>query len=595
MLRFVPQLAPFFVGCCSRQWCCAALLSVAWGCFPLELSSAQEEDYPVPAEAQRQEGVPEGKVEGPFSLTSNIYPGTEREYWIYVPAQYDAQKPACTLIVQDGIKRAQGWNIPQICDNLIHTQAMPITVGIFVTPGIVPAKSEKSQPRFNRSFEYDALGDRYARFLLEELIPEVSKRYALSSDPNDRALAGSSSGGICAFNAAWERPDAFRRVICTVGTFVGLRGGDALPVLVRKTEPKPLRIFLQDGSRDNNIYAGDWWIANQNMLSSLTWAGYDVKNIWGEGGHNAKHSSFIMPEALRWLWRDYPEPIKVAPNATVERRIDVLVPGAAWEVVSSGHELAEAPTCNAAGELFFCDSKAGRVYRVGEDGKTRIFADQTGRITSLAFGPTGHLYGCKDSKQIVRFDAEGKEQVIVPDIRCHSLVTLPDGFYINDQATPAIWWSTYEGGLQKALALPEAVSAVAATADQAFMHLLQSSAQSTWHARINADRQLEHRQQFGFLHMPYLDRNSGATSAVVDTEGRGFVVTKVGVQVIDQLGRVHFILAVPVGSQINGLAFGGTRRDILYATAGPNVYRRTLKAKGIVTFEAPVELPTPGL
>lgn len=559
------------------------------------LVAADEPDYPVPPEAIKQEGVPEGKVEGPFTLSSKIYPGTEREYWIYVPAQYSADKPACTLIVQDGLGRAQGWSLPQICDNLIHSGEMPVTVGIFVDPGIVPAIKSKSQPRYNRSFEYDALGDRYARFLLEELIPEVSKKFSLSSDPNDRALAGASSGGICAFNAAWERPDAFRRVLCTIGTFVGLRGGDAFPVLVRKVEPKPLRVFLQDGSQDLNIYAGDWWQANQSMLSSLTWAGYDVKHVWGEGGHNAKHSSAIMPDALRWLWRGYPEPIKAAPNANVVRRIDVLVPDAGWREVSSGHELAEAPACSASGELFFCDSKAGRIYRVGEDGKTRIFANQTGRITSLAFGPTGNLWGCRDGKQIVRFDAEGKETVVMADIKCHGIVTLPNGFYVNDQLTPALWWSTYEGGLQAALDLTEPVTAMAPTADQAFMHLLSANNQSTGHARIAADQTLDNRQPFGYLHLPYMRPTSGASAVVVDSEGRSYMATAAGIQVLDQLGRVHFIINSPSANPINGLDFGGTRRDTLYVTAGGSVYSRTLKAKGLATFEAPVEPPKPGL
>lgn len=559
------------------------------------VAAAEEPDYPLPPEAHKQEGVPEGKIEGPFTMSSKIYAGTERNYWIYVPAQYAADKPACTLIVQDGLGRAQGWNLPQICDHLIHAGEMPVTIGIYVDPGIVPATKAKSQPRFNRSFEYDALGDRYARFLLEELIPEVSKKYSLSSDANDRALAGASSGGICAFNAAWERPDAFRRVLCTIGTFVGLRGGDAFPVLVRKFEPRPLRVFLQDGSNDLNIYAGDWWQANQSMLSALTWAGYDVKHVWGEGGHNTKHSSAIMPDALRWLWRGYPDPIAVAPNRKVERRIDVLIPDSGWREVSPGHEMAEAPACNASGELFFCDSKAGRIYRVGDDGKTRIFADQTGRITSLAFGPNGNLWGCKDGKQIVQYNAEGKETVVIAETKCQSLVTLPNGIYINDQSTPALRWSSYEGVLKSALDLAEPVSAMTPTADQAFMHLLSATSQSTAHARIAADQTLEYRQLFGYLHLPYLRPNSGASAVVVDSEGRSYMATAAGIQVLDQLGRVHLILNSPTAGALNGLAFGGARRDTLYVTAGSSVYSRTLKAKGLATFEPPVEPPKPGL
>src|SRR5690606_18553085 len=152
--------------------------------------------------------------------------------------------------------------------------------GIFIDHGKVPAEGADNYPRYNRSYEYDALGDRYARFLLEEILPEVKKSYNLSDKPDDRSIAGASSEAICAFNAAWERPDAFRRVLSTIGTYVGLRGGDEFATLVRKSEPKPLRVFLEDGNTDLNIYAGDWWVANQDMLSSLSWAGYEVEHIW---------------------------------------------------------------------------------------------------------------------------------------------------------------------------------------------------------------------------------------------------------------------------------------------------------------------------
>ncbi len=209
---------------------------LALSCAPLSGISnlaAQEEDYSVPQAAEKQAGVPVGTISEAIEFRSKVFPGTTRNYWIYVPAQYDPEKPACSIIVQDGLNRANGWKLPQVFDNLIHSGEMPVTIGIFVSPGIVPAVSEDAQPRFNRSFEYDSMGDRYARFLLEELIPEVSKSHNLSTNPNDRMLAGASSGGICAFNAAWERPDAFRRVFSTIGTFVGLRGANAFPVLVR--------------------------------------------------------------------------------------------------------------------------------------------------------------------------------------------------------------------------------------------------------------------------------------------------------------------------------------------------------------------------
>lgn len=205
-----------------------------------------KESYPPHPDSLKKAGIPEGEVKGPYKFKSDIFPGTVRDYWVYVPSQYDAAKPACLMVVQDGLSLANRWNIPLTFDNLIHEKAMPVTLGLFVTPGSVPATSSKTMERRNRSFEYDSLGDRYARFLIEELIPEVKKTYHISDDPNDRAIGGSSSGAICAFTVAWERPDAFRRVFSGVGTFTGLRGGDSYAVLIRKTEPKPIRVFLQD-------------------------------------------------------------------------------------------------------------------------------------------------------------------------------------------------------------------------------------------------------------------------------------------------------------------------------------------------------------
>ncbi len=573
---------------CAACICCLLACTLAW---------SQDETYSTPPESEKQEGVPEGRIEGPFDLSSRIFAGTTRQYWVYVPEQYQPDKPACTLIVQDGLKCAEEWRLPQICDNLIHAKEMPVTIGIFVSPGEVKPSSADAQPRFNRSFEYDSLGDRYARFLLEELIPEVIRAHQLnlSTDPNHRAIAGASSGGICAFNVAWERPNEFRRVLSTIGTFVGLRGGNEFPTLVRKTEPKPLRVFLQDGSHDLNLYAGDWWIANQDMLSALVFAGYDVKHVWGTGGHNGRHAAAIMPDALRWLWRDYPEPIKIAPNASVERRVDVLMGEQGWQSVSSGHALAEAPACNAEGELFFCDSKAGRIYRVGEDSKTRIFADQAGRITSLSFGPDGSLYAIRDDKHIVRFDAEGKETLLIKDTAAESLKVLPSGIYYTDPVTPAIHRCTFEGGDSIAMPLRFPASGLAPTADHAFLQLVGHDSQFTMNCKVGPSGELEHRQEFGYLHLPYGNGKSQATDIVMDRLGRAYVTSGIGVQVLDQLGRVNLILSPPSTEPLNGLSFGGAARQTLFVTAGDSVFRRELKTQGCFSFEPPVVLPRPNL
>ena len=218
-------------------------------------------------DSQVQPGTPVGDViKGEFS-DSRIYPGTWREYWVYVPRQLDRSKPAPVMVFQDGLQ----YNAPVVFDNLIHKKAIPPMVGVFVMHGRVKAPSSEALDRMNRSFEYDAVSDDYARFLLDEMLPYVAKTHGLtlSTDANDRGIAGNSSGAIAAFAAAWQRPDAFRRVFSAIGTYVGLRGGNEFPVLIRKTEPKPIRVFLQDGQNDLNNYTGSWFIANQDMLSAL--------------------------------------------------------------------------------------------------------------------------------------------------------------------------------------------------------------------------------------------------------------------------------------------------------------------------------------
>ena len=189
-------------------------------------------EYPPAPEMKRQAGVPRGKVTK-HSWTSEIFPGTVRDYWVYVPAQYDSTKPTAVMVFQDGggyvSEEDNGWSTPAVFDNLIHKGEMPATIGIFIDPGVLPGLREDHQNRYNRSFEYDALGDRYARFLSEEILPEAAKSYNLSDDPNDRAIAGSSSGGICAFTVAWNGPDQFRRVLSFIGSYTNLRGGQIYP------------------------------------------------------------------------------------------------------------------------------------------------------------------------------------------------------------------------------------------------------------------------------------------------------------------------------------------------------------------------------
>jgi enterochelin esterase family protein len=197
------------------------------------------------------------------------------------------------------------WRVPTVFDNLIAKKEMPVTLGIFINPGTIPPAGEGQRGRSNRSFEYDSLGDQYARFLLEEILPEVGKNYNLTKNPEGRAIAGISSGGICAWTVAWERPNEFRKVLSAVGSFTNIRGGHTYQAMLRKTEKKPIRIFLQDGANDLDNLHGNWPLANQEMAASLKFMGYDYKFEFGTEGHNAKHGGAILPESLRWLWRGY--------------------------------------------------------------------------------------------------------------------------------------------------------------------------------------------------------------------------------------------------------------------------------------------------
>jgi enterochelin esterase family protein len=285
-----------------------ATLRLAFHLIPLLPASAQD-DYTHGPDSQRQEGVPKGDVTQHRWTKSRVFPGTERDFWIYVPKQVDKKTPAAVMVFQDGgwyVDDNRDFRVPTVFDNLIHKGGMPPTVGVFINPGVFPAKGG-DKPQSNRSVEYDTLSDAYARFLLEEILPDVEKRakVKLSDTPEDRAICGISSGGICAWTAAWERPDAFRKVLSHVGSFTNIRGGHVYPALIRKTKPvKPIRVFLQGGAGDLDNEHGSWPLANQEMAAALKFAGYDYRFEFGTGGHNGRHGGALLPESLRWLWRE---------------------------------------------------------------------------------------------------------------------------------------------------------------------------------------------------------------------------------------------------------------------------------------------------
>jgi enterochelin esterase family protein len=278
-----------------------------WSSAALALAA---DDYKLGPDSMEQAGVPKGTVTHAKWESKTVFPGTIRDYWVYVPAEYDGKTPACVMVFQDGkayVDPRGSFRVPTVLDNLIHKGEMPVTIGIFLNPGS------------NRSFEYDSLTDQYARFLLEEILPSVGAKYRLTDDPEGRAICGISSGGICAWTVAWERPDKFRKVLTHVGSFTNIRGGHVYPSLIRKTAPKPIRIFLQDGAHDLDNAHGNWPLSNQQMAAALNFAHYDYKFVFGDGAHNGKHGGSILPDSLRWLWRDYKPKTSVKIDATKQR------------------------------------------------------------------------------------------------------------------------------------------------------------------------------------------------------------------------------------------------------------------------------------
>lgn len=546
--------------------------------------------------------VPKGEVLKFSFEQSKIFPGTYREYSVYIPKQYSPDKPACVHINQDGVQ----FNAPAVFDELIAKKEMPITIGVFIGHGRVKALDPKSGlDRFNRSFEYDGLGDNYARFLLEELLPDVETKKAsdgreikLSKNGNDRCIAGSSSGAICAFTAAWERPNEFRRVFSAIGTYVGLRGGNEYPTLVRKVEPKALRIFLEDGSNDNNIYAGDWWMANQELERSLVFAGYEVNHKWGDGGHNGKHATEIFPEAMRWIWKDYPNPIKAGLGSPQLK--DILIPGEDWKLVSEGYKFTEGPAANEQGEIFFNDIPNLKTYKIAADGKISVLVENSERANGQAIGPNGNLYAIRMEAENIMQLVGGEWTMVKSGFRCNDLVIRRDGsIYATkpgwDGKSPSEIIYISPTGERKVVDTGLIFSnGVTVSPDQTLLYVADSRTHWVYSYQIQPDGSLAHKQKYYHLHVPDTAEDSGADGMRCDRDGRLWVATKMGLQVCDQAGRVNCIIPTPNGKCSN-LCFGGPKFDTVYATCGEKVYSRKVKVTGANPWQAPIKPAAPRL
>lgn len=563
---------------------------------------AQTDPYPLGPDSQRKAGVPAGRVTQ-HKHESKIFPGTMRDYWVYVPAQYKAENPACLMVFQDGgsyvtVDEDSRWRVPIVFDNLIHQGEMPVTIGVFINPGVLPAlQPETQQNRYNRSYEYDGMSDRYAKFLIDEILPEVEKSYNLTKDPNCRGIGGSSSGAIAAFTVAWHRPDSFRRVLSFIGSYVNLRGGHAYDSLVRKTEPKPLRVFLQDGERDLNIYSGSWWHANQSLAASLQFAGYESKNVWGTEAHNGRHGSAILPDALRWLWKDWQEPIRASTKGAERHMVtEFLDPESHWEQVSEGHQFSEGPAVDASGNVFFTDTRGDKLWRVDTNGKTTLFKDKPGLAVGMMFGKDGKLYACRRKPaQVITYDPDGTETVLVDGIDGNDLaVTAAGEIYMTDPAAHKLW---YIGLDRKPRVVHEGISfpnGIVLSPDESLVIVADSDSKWVRSFQRLPDGSLTNEEPFYGLEMPDQGGRSGADGMTLDTEGYLYVATSLGIQICDQPGRVVAIVNRPADRNPSNAVFGGKDLNYLYITAGDKVWRRKIRRKGFFPWQ-PVKPPVPRL
>jgi len=561
-----------------------------------------------------RDDVPHGRVEQMPPWKSKIFPDTVRDWAIYVPAQYQPGTPAALMVFQDGhsYQKPDGqWRVPVVFDNLIAAGTMPPTIAVFLNPGHATAKPEPKNPwkSSNRGYEYDSLGDRYARFLLEEIIPEVEKRYAITADPEMRAICGASSGGICSFTVAWERPDAFRKVLSTIGSFTNLRGGNVYPSLVRQTEPKPLRVYLADTSGDLDNAFGSWPIANRQLAAALQSMGYDLRFDWAEGyGHNARQASAVFPEALAWLWRSD----KSAPEVDLSGNLrgdltlmKLLIPGETWQPLATGLGFADGPCCDADGNLFFCDMKEPAVYRIaaadveaGRDARHQVTRES---VSGLEFGPDGMLYACQGAKRrVIRIDpASGNVTEVARDVTPNDLAISPDGliFITETKAGQVTRIDPATGATRIVGREIIAPNGIAFTPDGGTLAVSEYRGRHAWMFRLTAASELDAKLpaitlwrpidpqgEFAFNQPPPYQAASRGDGMAVDRAGRFYITSALGVQVFDPTGRHSGLLPPPdrdgPSKPLTSCMLAGLERDILVVTNGDQIFRRRLRIAG---------------
>ncbi len=575
---------------------------------------AQTQSYSLGPDSQPQDGVPKGTVTKHVLPAGRFYPGTPHDYSVYIPAQYDASKATAFMVFLDGSGYlGDGIRIPVVFDNLIAKHELPPMIGIFVDPGVLPALSD-AQSRYERIFEYDSLSDRYSRFLLDELIPAVAKDYNLSKNPDDHGIAGTSTGAVGAFMAAWNRPDQFHRVMSFIGTYVAMKGADELPALVRKTEPKPIRIFMQDGTNDHIVpaeqygtsFAGSWPINNWVMYQALEYSGYDARLEMGSEAHNMKQGGAIMPDALRWLWRGYPEPIGVRePPQMKEAGWDPRMKVSStvwadkhWEQVGGSYGEVASPTGDELGDLFFVDVKADRIYKADADGKVSVYKEKPGGVKALREGPGSVLYAyLAERRQIVAYGPGGDMRVVARGVDVNDMaVTAKSEIYFVDPVKKTIGQADASGKVRVVYAGGEiaAPAGLALSGDQAMLVVSDAQSRFSWSFQIAADGGLQNGEPFYRLQAPEAGWMSGVRGVAEDSTGLVYFATPMGIQVCEANGRMAEVLNSPEIGGASSFVFAGKKSDWMIVTQGGQVFRRPVKVTGVAAGTI-VKLPKPPL
>ncbi len=555
-----------------------------------------------------QPGVPTGRlIQMPAWSESKIFPNTTRDWWVYVPAGYKPDGSAALMVFQDGrgtTTPTGNWRVPIVFDNLIARGEMPVTVAVMINPGNDPTRTKNAKgTATNRGFEYDSLGDRYARFLLEEILREVEKQFPVSKDPAMRAISGSSSGGIAAFTVAWERPDQFGKVHSSVGSFVNLRGGDAYPALIRKTERKAIRVYLADvsGDLDNNF--GNWPLANKQMHAALRYMGYDVHFEFAEGySHGSVHGGSVFPDALRWLWRkETPKPEIVTKgdlggDMTLHR---LLIEGEGWQPVVENIGFGDALATDDAGNFYFCDMRgtAPGIYKIALDGTKTKLSDEV--VSGMKFGPDGRAYACQGAKKrVVAIDLKtGAVEVLATDVQPNDLAVTRTGhlYFTHTAKKEVAHVNLATKALHAAAAGIANPNGITLSPDHGTLAVSEHRGGAVWTFRVNADgsldagapsmamrRPVDPKGEFKSQQPPpYLPAASG-DGMTTDEQGRTYVTTALGIQVFDPTGRLCGVLAKAARDRSEvSCVLSGPGRSYLYVGAGTAIYRRKVQAVGV--------------